>query len=142
MSYVFRPVDDETILPERIFQGKPWRNISFGTNASVEDYQKNGLYVEVGAKPAFTKYQKCTLVGQVINHFRKEIELQWEITDLSPERVAVIAEQDAKDTERADSLLSNVTLEQGDKWIDTNVVDLASAIVALKKLLRLILART
>ena len=50
--------------------------------------------------------------------------------------------QDEKDAEEASNPLSNVTYEQAETWIENNVTDLASAKVALKKIVKLILLRT
>lgn len=142
MQNVFRPVDNGEVLPKRIMQGKPWRNISFSRFASIKDYNDHGLYLEISNKPEISKYQSAEPVGEVIDHTNKTVTIQWEVNDLPPDRIADIDEQDVRKEEKESNALSNITLKQGDNWVETNVTDLASAKLAMKKLLRLILART
>lgn len=146
MSNIFRPVSDNIILPDKIYQGQSWRNISFGSNATVEEYGQHGLYLEVGVKPIYTSIQNISSVIETIDHTLKQILLTWDVTDKLAEEVSVILEKEAKLSERKDEIvaspISDVTFDQVEAWIDNTVVDLDSAKIALKKLARYVLART
>ena len=61
---------------------------------------------------------------------------------IEAERAAVKAEVDLKATERDTNALANLTMEQADNWIDNNVTTVATARTAMKRIVRLILART
>lgn len=61
---------------------------------------------------------------------------------LDPLMVAEEAEAEAKHVEKNTGQFANLTMAQAETWIDGNVTDLASAKNALKKIVRLILART
>jgi len=82
MTNVFRPVDGETILPARIAHGKGWRNHLFSKNTSVAEYQKCGLYLEVGEKPTPGLYEVVKLQSESIDHTRKEVNLTWELSPM------------------------------------------------------------
>jgi hypothetical protein len=140
---VFRPVNDSVVLPERIMQGKPWRNISFGKNASIAQYAKAGLYLEVAYKPVISKFQEIVKVGEVINHTTKTVTIQWEVIDLPPERVAIIAEQDAKVDENKTGQFANVTMDQAEAWVDSKDFSNPEVVKStFKKLARALIART
>jgi len=57
------------------------------------------------------------------------------------DEAAAQAAQNIIDNENATNPLSNITFEQAETWIDNNVIDLATAKTALKKLARLIIIR-
>ena len=56
------------------------------------------------------------------------------------ERLEAIQLKEAKKKERTDNLLANLTFDQAESWIETNVTNIASAKTALKHLARLLIA--
>lgn len=121
MTNIFRPIDGETILPDRILQGQPWGNISFGVNATIADYQAKGLYWETGDKPAYTKYQYLSAVTETINHIDKEVELTWTVLDKTQAEIDEIDRvEEIADVQESDGL-KTITIDQAEAYIDNHV---------------------
>ena len=64
------------------------------------------------------------------------------IIEVENEEVLKDEEQKTRYQELSNNVLSNLTMDKAEEWIDKNVTDMASAKIALKKIVRLILART
>ncbi len=112
---VFRPVDDSTVLPDRIIQGQPWRNISFGKNAAIKSYQDKGLYLEVGSKPVHDQYSEAVVTAETIDHTTKTVVLTWEVQPLSAERIAEIVRVEEHEAEHVS--MKKVTLKNKTDWV-------------------------
>ena len=119
MTNVFRPVDDGVVLPDRVFQGQPWGNVSYGANCTVEDYQNNGLYLEVGSKPTHDQYSEAVLQSEVADHVQKQVELTWIVQPLSDERIAEIIKREEYETEQAP--MKGYSLDQATDWVDNKL---------------------
>jgi hypothetical protein len=87
MVNFFRPVDGDVVGTERVAQGHSWKNISFSKNATPEDYQNRGLYLEIADKPTIDDSQYLEQTGEIINHVSKTVTLQFTIRDKDPLRV-------------------------------------------------------
>lgn len=80
-------------------------------------------------------------------HTWNDADKEFEITAenqavLDADLLAIAEAQAIKDAELATNPLASITLEQAETWIDANVVDLASAKKAMKKIVKLIIVRT
>ncbi len=115
---VFRPVDDSTVLPDRIIQGQPWRNISFGKNAAIKSYQDRGLYLEVGSKPVHDQYSEAVVTAETIDHTTKTLVLTWEVQPLSAERIAEIQRGEAIEAEQVGGGLRGITVGRAKRIIN------------------------
>ena len=142
---VFRPVDDGVVLPDRIYQGKPWRNISFGVNATTDEYAGHGLYLEVGEKPTPTQFQNVVLVSEMADHTTKTVVLTWELQDKLSEQLAEIQRTEEIKTAQVASGLTEVTVTEAEEWVTAKlmeayasvelVTDVATAKAAMTKML-------
>lgn len=126
MTNIFRPVDNDIVLPDRILQGQSWRNISFGANATPVDYGNHGLYLEVGAKPTHDQYQNVELASETINHNTKEIELSWLVQDKTPEQVAEIERKEEIELEQDTSGLKGITATEAKTIINAKFQTVAA----------------
>lgn len=119
MTNVFRPVDGDSVLPDRIFQGQNWRNIQFGAAATVIDYANAGLYLEVGTKPAHDQYSRAVVSAETANHISKQVELTWDIEPLPAEQIAEIVRREEFEAEAADMV--GVNMAQAVTWLNTRL---------------------
>ncbi len=119
---VFRPVDDGVVLPDRIMQGKPWRNIGFGINSTIADYAKEGLYREVGEKPVPTSIQKVVLISEVADHPTKTVVLTWELQDKSSEQIVEVQRTEGIETAQETGGLSRISVEDAENWVTARLM--------------------
>ncbi|MGD1831005.1 MAG: hypothetical protein ACPKM1_15700 [Spirochaetaceae bacterium] len=87
MTNYFRPVDGDQVLPDRIEQGKSWRNISFPPAATIEDYKGQGLYLEVDDTPPITNAQELVLEREYPDHINKTAIRVFKAVDRDPMEV-------------------------------------------------------
>jgi len=128
---VFRPIDDGVLLPDRIYQGKSFRNISFGVNASIADYAKEGLYRENGTKPEATNLQTVNLVSEVVNHPRKEVDLTFEIVDKTAEQIAEVVRVEGIDTAVQTGGLNKISVGDAEAWVTARLMTAFESVQAV-----------
>jgi len=119
---VFRPIDGETILPARIYQGQNWKNISFGINATVAEYKAKGLYLEVGEKPAITKYQNLVLDTETIDHTTKTVILAWAITTKTQAEIDEIDRLDGIEVAQTAGGLKGISEPDAKAWVTARLM--------------------
>ena len=71
-----------------------------------------------------------------------EAECESVLAEVQSEITAAAQIEQARVIERESNPFSSLTFDQAETWIDDNVTDLQSAKSAMKKIVRLILART
>ena len=145
MVNVFRPVIGDVLSPARVLQGKNYKNFSFGINATIEEYQVRGLYLEVGGKPVITKYQNLYLKSEKIDHPTQTVVLEWETTDKGQEQIAEIDRIEGIETAQEDGDLKSISVEDANAWVTAKlmeaygsvevVTNVASAKTAMTKIL-------
>lgn len=134
----------DNITEIHIFSNKALIIYSDGTpNKRIDDVTEVLKYDELMQAYYNVKKLDPPSVYHTWNDTSKEFEVTPENQTQMDADLADLAQAQAiKDEELSSNPLSNITLVQAEAWIESNVTDLASAKVAMKKLVKLILSRT
>lgn len=88
----YRKVIDGVVQKERVQYGRPYGNVSYGKNATDEDYARNNFYPEVETKPETQEGKKIVVDSEVfadgkvvvtykaVDKTTEELTAEWEQT--------------------------------------------------------------
>ncbi len=77
-------------ITKTIKVGGSYKNVSFGKNATDQDYFDAGLYKLIKETPTITEYQKLGEQIQVIDNTLKTVKNTYQVIDFSPEEIHAI----------------------------------------------------
>lgn len=114
-------VDGAVVGAKTIPHGATTPHHSFALVSTEAEYNDAGYYTVLANKPAITKYQRLRHVGMSVDEPNKNVLLEWEIVDMSPEQRALVDETEAREAERDAGPLAKMTMDEAEQWIKTNL---------------------